>query len=480
MYKKLLAGAAALVMVMGASVCPVVAVVDSFAVTASADVMKNDGTFNYQIVHGGKSIQILGLVDTKKKEVNIPEKIEGLPVTEIGNNAFYNKDHDKHNYLKTVSLPDTIETIGESAFAYNLSLTSIQMPKKLKNIGASAFEGCSKIKTIELPEGLESIGDKAFYWCESMPSITIPASVKTIGESVFYNCGVNVDGSNFYIRCYSNTAGEYYAFDNHIGYELIDPEKSKTTMVDNGIYNKLFRYKLINNGKEICISRARLADEKIEIPEKIFGLPITEIGDNAFYNEVHTTTNNVKKIVLPGSIKVIGNGAFADNEALTDINIPKSVRTIGNNAFEVCKSLEKITLPEGLVSIGEQAFTWCQSLTTVTIPESVNKIGAKAFFKCGTITGNENFFINCTKGTAGEKYAKENKIEYKAVAPKKIKGDVNGDGEVTVTDISLAAAHLKGIKQLSDESRADLDGDGKVSITDISKLAAHIKGIRLL
>ena len=61
-----------------------------------------------------------------------------------------------------------------------------------------------------------------------------------------------------------------------------------------------------------------------------------------------------------------------------------------------------------------------------------------------------------------------------------VKGDINGDGKVSVTDISQLAAHVKGVKALANETAADLNGDGKVSVTDVSQLAAHVKGIKEL
>lgn len=480
MYKKILAGAAALLMVMGGSVSPVISVFDSFSVTASAEVEKNDGTFKYQIVHGGKSIQILGLVKSSQSTVNIPASIDGLPVTEIGDNAFYNENHAKKNTLTKVTIPDSVVSIGNSAFAYNKALTEIKIPSSVKTLGSSAFEGCSKLKKVELSEGLESIGDKAFYWCERLPSLTIPSSVKNIGEQISYNCGVSdKDKLNFYFNCYFNSVGEHYAFDNYIAYELLDPEKAKNALIDGAIYDKTLRYRIINNGKEIRISDARIGLEEITVPSKIGGLPVTEIGDEAFYNREHETVNVLKKVNLPDTIKVIGDGAFADNEELTQINIPRSVRSIGKNAFEVCKKLEKIDLPEGLETIGESAFTWCQSLTVVTIPASVIEIGKKAFFNCGTITGNSNFFIYCTKGSAGEKYAKDNKIEYSANT---LKGDVNGDGTVDIEDAVKVISHVNGQKPLTnaEEKRANVDGNSVVDIEDAVAIISHVNGIKAL
>lgn len=479
MSKKLLAAAAALIMVMGAYVCPMTAVLDTFTVTASADAVKNDGTFNYQVVNG--TVQIVGLADAKKAEISIPAKIEGMPVTEIGNAAFYNKDHEKSNYLKSVTLPDSIVKIDDSAFAYNEVLAEIKIPKSVKTIGASAFEGCVGLKKAELSEGLDVIGDKAFYWCENLPMIKIPSSVTNIGESAFYNCATQLDGSNFFIKCYSNTPGEFYAFDNHIGYELIDPDKS-ATLAHKGVYKKTFRYEMVNNDTEILVTKGRLEDETIEIPDNIGGVPVTEIKEAAFYNKDHETKNNVKKIKLPSSLKVIGISAFACNEALTDINISKSVKSIGTNAFEDCKSLKKITLPEGLQTIGDQAFTWCTALTSINIPASVTKIGDKAFYNCGMDLGEGKFVINCTEGTAGEKYAKEHGFKYKAAAAPYTKGDANSDKDINVTDIGVMASHIKGIKPLkgSGLKAADVNSDGNINVTDISMVASHIKGIKAL
>ena len=65
---------------------------------------------------------------------------------------------------------------------------------------------------------------------------------------------------------------------------------------------------------------------------------------------------------------------------------------------------------------------------------------------------------------------------------KGIKGDVNGDGKINVTDIVKTAAHVKGLKPLDPDAftRADVNEDGKINVTDISKIAAHVKGIRKL
>ena len=63
-----------------------------------------------------------------------------------------------------------------------------------------------------------------------------------------------------------------------------------------------------------------------------------------------------------------------------------------------------------------------------------------------------------------------------------LKGDVNGDGKINVTDVAKAAAHVKSVKSLDSDalSRTDVTDDGKINITDVSKIAAHVKGVKTL
>ncbi|WP_294481227.1 dockerin type I repeat-containing protein [uncultured Ruminococcus sp.] len=90
-----------------------------------------------------------------------------------------------------------------------------------------------------------------------------------------------------------------------------------------------------------------------------------------------------------------------------------------------------------------------------------------------TVTGKGNY-----TGTASLSF----KIVKKGESNTIVKGDVNGDGSITITDITKAAAHAKGKKLLSaeEQQRADINGDGVVNVTDITRIAAHVKGKKLL
>lgn len=118
-------------------------------------------------------------------DVTVPNTINNLPVTSIGNSAFATSVT-----LKRVTIPDTVTSIGSSAFTSCLLLTNITLPSTVTNIGASAFYSCHALTGISLPPNLCSIADSTFQGCLSLQSISIPDSVTNIGYSAFEGCRV--------------------------------------------------------------------------------------------------------------------------------------------------------------------------------------------------------------------------------------------------------------------------------------------------
>ena len=128
---------------------------------------------------------------------------------------------------------------------------------------------------------------------------------------------------------------------------------------------------------------------------------VKSIGDNAFEN-----CRDLTSIAIPNSVKSIGWGAFYDCTRLTSITIPNSVTSIGNSAFCGCTGLTSITIPNSVTSIGCRAFEACSRLTSITIPNSVTKIENSVFDGCTGLTSitipnsvvsiGEWAFANCT------------------------------------------------------------------------------------
>jgi hypothetical protein len=137
--------------------------------------------FKVEKIDGGKGVEITKYVG-EKFEVRIPPRIQGLPVTSIGKQAFEEKG------ITSVTIPNSVTSIWDGAFWGCTSLTSIIIPNSVTSIGDAAFSGCTSLTNITIPNSVTSIGNLAFDYCTSLTSITIPNSVTSIGDKAFYYC----------------------------------------------------------------------------------------------------------------------------------------------------------------------------------------------------------------------------------------------------------------------------------------------------
>ena len=162
-----------------------------------------------------------------------------------------------------------------------------------------------------------------------------------------------------------------------------------------------FTVQLNDAGDGVVITKYTGKIINVVIPATIQGLPVYEIGDNAFAHLFYAS-QGISTITLPSTLKTIGTGAFR-RSSLTKISIPDSVDKLGDSAFfesnvsEVklskslivipdyafgdCENLANITLPEGLQEIGSRAFS-STKLTKLVLPKSIKTIGFQAFAFC--------------------------------------------------------------------------------------------------
>jgi hypothetical protein len=182
-----------------------IAVIALTAIVAVTGCSKKDGTsadsgsrtvkynpesdFNVWVIDGG--ISIIGY-NGDKKEVNIPPIIQDLPVTRIGQTAFYELQ------LTSVTIPDSVRLIGNQAFARN-QLTSFTIPDSVTEIGVSAFSG-NQLTSITIPNGITLINQYAFHK-NQLTNVAIPDSV-FIGTQAFDgNPLISVTiGANVYVE----------------------------------------------------------------------------------------------------------------------------------------------------------------------------------------------------------------------------------------------------------------------------------------
>ncbi len=302
------------------------------------------------------------------KIFTVPSEINGKKVTEIGDSVF--KDC---LILTSVTIPNSVTSVGDRAFWGCANLTSITIPGSVMSIGFIAFSDCSSLKSVTIPDSVTSIGDSAFGDCTSLTAIDV-----TIGNKNYTSVnGVLFNKDKTELICYP--AGK----------------TDKSYIIPDSVISMGY------SAFRSCVNLTRII-----IPDSVTEIAV---GNSAFQN-----CKNLMSITIPDGAISIGSYAFMNCESLVSITIPGSVSKIGWDAFNGCTSLTSIAIPGSVTSIDEAVFYNCKSLKTVTIPVSVKTIGKDAF---GYYYDNEkkkisNFKIYCYRGTAGERYAKENSFDY--------------------------------------------------------------------
>ena len=411
----------------------------------------------------------------------------GNSVTSIGGSAFYgcsgltsitvdggNTVYDSRNNCnaiikkatntlivgcKNTIIPNSVTSIGGSAFYGCSGLTSITISNSVTSIGGSAFYGCTGLTSVTIPNSVTSIGSLAFQNCTSLISITIPNSVTSIGGSAFSGCS----GLTSITIPNSVTSIGSYAFSGCTGLTSVTIPNSVAS-IENGVF-AYCKYLL-----------------SVTIPNSV-----TSIGKHAFFNCAYLAS-----IDIPNSVTSIGEGAFCGC-SLTDITIPNSVTSIERATFQWC-NITNIIIPTSVTSIGESAFNFCSYLTSVMIPNSIKIIGNEAFSNCNRLASfvmckeepisiNSNVFSSVANTTlyvpksskalySNTEVWKDFKVITEFPTP-----DANGDGYVDVVDVVDIVRYIVGTSSLPFISvLADLNQDKTLSVADAVLVVKEIVG----
>ena len=359
-----------------------------------------------------KEIQIRECM-SDAEEIIIPNKINGHPVTSIGNNAFRDCTH-----IKRIVIPDSVTIIGYGAFGGCTKLTSITIGSGVKTI-SSSFYGCDNLERVDItniaswcniefsssfddsnplskakhlylngvevtdliiPEDVSIISDIAFLNCESIVGLTLHDNIE-IGQNSFSGCSIKK--LNFLEGTKTIDSGMVLCKD--VLTEINIPNTVMTIESDalsnctslesivvganNPIYHSSGNCLIETNSKTLI-----LGCKNSVIP---IDCSITSIGDYAFYNCTGLTS-----VIIPDSVTSIGRYAFKSCTGLRSITIGNSVKSIGFNAFNGCTGLTSVIIPDSVTSIGDSAFGGCSSLQEITLP----------FIGCERYTSTDNKF----------------------------------------------------------------------------------------
>ncbi len=330
--------------------------------------------------------------------------------------------------LRCADFPN-LTTIGESAFA-NSRLSSVYLNGNVTKVGEYAFFNCTHLHDLILGEKLTTIGKYAFSGCTEISwfhNYAAKPQPYTTGmlEGVSKQTTIRVpfNSLNAYktadgwkdFRIYAEPYIYWLDEDRYLFFYPDLATMTATITADDGSENELENYKSLGNTileipQEVELGSSTYTVVAIDdaalkyAPIKKLVLPATikSIGDEAFsfsaieevdfdnisghecklgkYAFSHCV--NLKEVWVSGYTPRIDEGAFADCFALEKAVIPGGVQEIGKDAFSNCAKLEDLQLPSSLTTIGESAFWNCTSLYSLTIPANVSAIGEQAFKGC--------------------------------------------------------------------------------------------------
>ena len=298
-----------------------------------------EGTDGYQYsVLSNGTIQIDQYIGPYGAEnLIIPGKIDGKRVTAIGTEAFYGQDRLKG----VLTIPDSVTSIGESAFCMCSALTNVIIPDSVTNIGKFAFSYCSSLTSVAIPSSVTELGSLPFQSCQNLMNIT-----------------VSVDNDK-----YSSVDGVLF-------------NKDKTWLIFYPLGKSNTSYTIPSSVTSV---RSR-AFYGCKLEEIVIPSSVTVIHPYAFQD-----CEKLIGVIIPSSVTKLYYGAFYSCSNLESVIIPNSVDEIDMDTFAYCYNLTSVTIPSSVRYIGSEAFYECSNLTSIAIPSSVTEISDSAFNGCNTL-----------------------------------------------------------------------------------------------
>lgn len=342
---------------------------------------KLDDLFSYKMVTDSDvkrfnaipgTIKITEIKATEEGVVDIPETINGLPVTFYAGLPYFGDTIKKFVIPKTLvalketgDFPEIADELIVNEDNPNFSTDGISL---LSKDGKKLLRMCQQNReSYEIPDGVTTICVSAFKFNHTL-EVTIPDSVTTV---------------------------EFYAFNFCSSLKYVYGGKN----IENCGFHSFSDTAWFKNSPMLILGKVLLRcnskDKNIVIPEGI-----ESIGYEAFSSERGVFKDGnlyTESITLPSSIREIGEFAFAGMRSLETINFPVGLTAIKRSAFIGCHSLAEVVLSNSISEIGPNVFSGCKSLKKVIIPNAVSGIKTNSATEkrseCGVIS--EELFKNC-------------------------------------------------------------------------------------
>ena len=404
--------------------------------------------------------------------VVIPESVTyngaAYPVTSIGNSAF-----SGCSGLTSVTIGNSVTSIGEYAFSFCSGLTSVtisdlaawcsiiftDLSSNPLNYAHHLYMNGEEVKDLIIPNTVTNICSYSFYGCSGLTSVTIPSSVTTIGGYAFRNCS----GLTSVTIPNSVTSIGDYAFEECSSLTSVTIPNSVTSIG--------------NSAFQGCSGLT-----SVTIPNSV-----TSIGSSAF-----GWCKGLTSMTIPNSVTSIGGAAFSHCSGLTSVTIPNSVTSIGKRAFEYCYSLTDVFcyaenvptteadafksasissatlhVPAASLSSYQTTEPWSGFGTIVALSNqcatpTIAFANGKLTFECETedVEYVYSFSSDAFRTSSGSDIPLAGVLHVSVYATK----DGCADSDVATIDINLS------------DMLGDANGDGEITIADITTLINTILG----
>lgn len=423
-----------------------------------------DNGYTTVYVPDGMASKYAGLNDWLEARGNF-NTISSVPVnTEFTIDSLIYKTTDaEHNAMVTDVISTDIYDPGlPPKVAYQGNLCTVTA------LDSYSFYGCTRIAKVNVPFTVQLIRNYAFYGCSNIESVKLNEGLRTIGGYAFAHINklrhISIPASTDSIR------GSAFIVDPQLTAIEVDSNNPKYTDISYVLYSK---------------DRKRL----VAFPD----------GLTSQYN-------------VPNSTEVIGDEAFRGDQALASIQLPESLRIIDAYAFHDCTGLTEVVVPTGTTSIGRYAFRGCSSLVTAELPSTLQQLGYYAFTNTSHLTTLKvkatvpptcEVSIDPRSNVIMEPFNDANYNNTTLVVPKGCKaayqaanvwqkfvniveedfpipylrGDVNNDNEVDVSDVTAIISYILGNSIPNfNVSAADANEDGDIDVSDVTLVISFILG----
>ena len=335
---------------------------------------------------------------THLKKIVVPEEIDGVKVTKIGNRGqnYYEHIGFTSSYVEKIVLPNTITEIGDDAFASCINLKKINIPDSVASIGSHAFWNCRSLESINIPDCCTWINEMTFFNCKSLKSISLPSHLLGIDRSSFEGCGVEkiiIPGSV-----------------SKIAYDVFRESKLKYVEIENGV-------------KGIGTAAFYDCEDLIEvsIPESVTSIEYDSFDECKMLQAINVSENNTAYTSENGVLmnkKKTTIKVYPSGKKESTFTIGKNINYVDADLFNYCSNLQSFDVEEGntnysaeggvlfnkdktkivrypigktesvynvssgVTKIDEYAFYNCNNLIEVSIPKSVTSVYYNSFYEC--------------------------------------------------------------------------------------------------